>query len=94
MTRDATGSTSRLDELRDRVRSMTASPLLYVGGVTVVLAHEITDWVAASMGLSEFQSVLVLFPVTLVVLYAQLAALALYQRDDGRRGCAPSSTGK
>jgi len=82
------------EESRDRsllatVRALTASPLLYVGAVTVVAGTEIVG----RLPLPEFWQALVLFPLALVLLYAQLAALVLYRRRsgsvgrEGQRGC-------
>jgi hypothetical protein len=65
-----------------RARALTASPLLYVGATTVVVAHGI----AGRLGLSEFWTAVALFPLALVLLYAQLSLLVLYRRRYGRSG--------
>lgn len=62
---------------------MTHSPLLYVGAVTVVSATEIVGWLVESGLLGETWATVVLFPVTLGLLYAQLLALAYYRRSRG-----------
>lgn len=67
-----------------RVRTMTASPLIYIGAVTVVGAHELVGW----LPLSERYAILALLPITLALLYGQLAVLAYYERTDHRRDCA------
>ena len=61
-------------------RAMTASPLLYIGAVTVVVANELGDLLVEQTALSETLGALALFPIALVLLYAQLVALAYYRR--------------
>jgi hypothetical protein len=74
-----------LDEARAQVRAMVSSPLLYVGAVTVVVANELVEWLVGWAGLAEVVGTLLLFPVTLAVLYAQLVLLAYYRRGRSRR---------
>jgi len=62
---------------------MAASPLLYIGAVTVVAGTEIAEW----LPLSEFYSTLALFPIALVLLYAQLGLLAYLRRRGFGGGC-------
>ncbi|WP_254524369.1 hypothetical protein [Natrinema caseinilyticum] len=62
---------------------MTASPLLYVGAITIVGAHELLEW----LPLSEPAETLVLLPITLLRLSAQLMALAYTERKGYRRDC-------
>ncbi|QLH76545.1 hypothetical protein HZS55_04155 [Halosimplex rubrum] len=57
-------------------KSMAASPLLYVGAVTVVVGTEIAEW----LPLGDFYSTLALFPIALVLLYGQLTLLAYLRR--------------
>lgn len=73
------------DDLFATVRSLTASPLLYIGAITVVVAIE----VAELLPVTDFWMALATFPVSLALLYGQLALLVLYRdRRGGRRQCA------
>ncbi|QLH80715.1 hypothetical protein [Halosimplex pelagicum] len=63
-------------------KSMTASPLLYVGAITVVVGTEVAEW----LPLSDFHSTLALFPIALALLYGQLGLLA-YLRRRSYGGC-------
>jgi hypothetical protein len=63
-------------------QSMAASPLLYVGAVTVVVGHEIAEW----LPLGDLSTSLALFPIGLALLYGQLALLAVLRRR-GYGGC-------
>lgn len=69
--------------LVDDAQSMTASPLLYIGALTVAVGHEIVSW----FPLSETGAVLALVPVVLVLLYGQLIALAALRRRGYGSGC-------
>lgn len=80
-TANGNGNELTARSLIESARTMTASPLLYVGAVTVVGAHEFVEWVP----LSEPTETLALFPITLLLLYAQLTALAYYERKRYRR---------
>ena len=71
-----------------RARTMTASPLLYIGAITVVGANELVEWLIEWHVLSELYGALALFPLTLALLYIQSAVLAYYERKGYRRGCA------
>ena len=71
-------------------RAMTASPLLYIGAVTVVVGNELAALLVDAGYLSETVGALALFPIALVLLYVQLLALATYRRHRGgdpRRRC-------
>jgi len=72
-----------LASLYREAKSMAASPLLYVGAVTVVVGTEIAEW----LPLGDFYSTLALFPVALVLLYGQLGALAYLRRRGHGGGC-------
>lgn len=65
--------------LLDSAREMAASPLPYVGALTVVLANEVVEWVAETVALSTFAETVAVFAVTLGLLYGQLVALAYYR---------------
>ncbi|SDM94412.1 hypothetical protein SAMN05192554_11042 [Haloarchaeobius iranensis] len=65
---------------------MAASPLLYVGAVTVVVANELAELLVSGGYASQTVDALALFPIALALLYAQLLALAYYRR---RRGSEP-----
>lgn len=77
-------------KLAARVRRMTASPLLYVGAITVVGVNELVEWLVEWHVLSEPHRTIALLPVTLALLYGQLTALAYYERKGHRRGCTES----
>ncbi|WP_440990606.1 hypothetical protein [Haloarchaeobius baliensis] len=70
-----------LRSLYRTARAMTASPLLYIGAVTVVVANELAALLVGGGYLSETVGALALFPIALVLLYVQLLALAYYRRD-------------
>lgn len=53
-------------------KRMTASPLLYIGAVTVVFANEFAEW----LGLAGFRAAAAIFVAAIVLLYAQLLVLA------------------
>ncbi|WP_436927766.1 hypothetical protein [Halosimplex amylolyticum] len=57
-------------------KSMAASPLLYIGAITVVVGLEIVEL----LPLSDTLTALSLFPIALALLYGQLALLALLRR--------------
>lgn len=65
-------------------KSMTASPLLYIGAVTVVVGLE----VAELLPLSDTLTALAVFPIALALLYGQLTLLALLRRRGTGGGCA------
>ncbi|WP_459193316.1 hypothetical protein [Halosimplex sp. J119] len=69
-------ATDGLRGLVAEAKRMAASPLLYIGAITVVAANEI----AALLPLSNFHTALSLFPIALVLLYGQLTLLALLRR--------------
>lgn len=73
-----------LRSLYRTARAMTASPLLYVGAVTVVAANEFVELLVEGGYAGETVAVVAMIPVTLALLYAQLLALAYYRR--GREG--------
>lgn len=77
--------TDGLAALVGDAKRMTASPLLYIGAVTVVVANEVIEW----LGLSGFRAAAVIFVAALVLLYGQLTILAWVQRRRGgtARGC-------
>ena len=71
-------------------RAMAASPLLYVGAVTVVVGNELAELLVEGGHVSQTVGALALFPIALGLLYAQLLALAYYRRrrgDERRRRC-------
>ena len=68
-------------------RALTASPLLYIGAVTVVVGNELAALLVDGGYLSQTGGALALFPIALVLLYAQLLALAYVRR---LRGSEPS----
>ena len=76
-----------LRQITSRARSMTASPLLYIGAITVVVANEIIEWLVEWYLLPEFYGALALFPIVLALLYGQLAVLAVYERKGYQRRC-------
>lgn len=63
-----------------RVGRLTASPLLYVGAVTVVVGTEL----ATGLPLPQFWQAVATLPIALALLYGQLAALVYYRRRFGR----------
>jgi len=65
---------------------MTCSPLLYVGAITVVVANEAVEQFVEWGLLGESLATLVLFPVTLALLYAQLFVVAFVRSDDADVG--------
>jgi len=75
--------TRSLDELPDSVRRLSASPLLYVGAVTVVLANELVELA----GLSDLPAVAATFAAALVLLWGQLAVLSYFGWADASPGC-------
>lgn len=75
------GAASLADAITD-ARALTASPLLYVGALTVVLSHEIVEL----SPLSDLSATVAIFFTALAVLYAQLAALSYFGWADAR-GC-------
>lgn len=83
-------STNGLRSLYRSARSMAASPLLYVGAITVVVANELAELLVAGGYVSQTVGALALFPIALGLLYAQLLGLAYYRRrrdDEPRRRC-------
>lgn len=83
------------DDAWRRAKRMTASPLLYVGAITIAVATEAVERTVAAGLLTEFWGTVALFPLTLVVLYAQLLALA-YLRPErpGRPACDTGAAGE
>lgn len=73
-----------LRSLYRTARSMTASPLLYIGAVTVVVGNGLVDLLVDGGYVSTTVGALALFPVALALLYAQLLALAYYRRGRDR----------
>jgi len=65
-------------------RSMAASPALYVGAVTVVVANEVVEW----LPLSDTAAALALFPIALALLYGQLLVVAALGHRGYGRWCA------
>lgn len=78
MTRN--GPDDGLRSLYRTARSMTASPLLYIGAITVVVGNELAELLVEAGHVSQTVGALALFPIALVLLYAQLLALASYRR--------------
>lgn len=74
-----------LRELIDSVRSLSASPLLYVGAITVVLANEVVELA----GLTDLSAVAGVFVTALALLWGQLAVLSYLGWADASacRGC-------
>lgn len=72
-----------LASLYREAKSMTASPLLYIGAVTVAVGTTVTEW----LPLGDFYSALAMFPVALVLLYGQLTLLAYLRRRGYGGGC-------
>jgi hypothetical protein len=77
--------------LLDRAKAMTASPLLYVGAITVVGSLEAVEILVETYAIPELYGTILLFPITLALLYLQLIALAYYERSGYRRGCAETA---
>ncbi|MFC7140690.1 hypothetical protein ACFQMA_12780 [Halosimplex aquaticum] len=75
--------TGGIADLYAEAKSMTASPLLYIGAVTVVLGLEIAEL----LPLSDTLTALSLFPIALALLYGQLTLLALLRRRGYAGGC-------
>ncbi|QPV64699.1 hypothetical protein I7X12_08875 [Halosimplex litoreum] len=75
-TNDIESASGGLASLYAEAKSMAASPLLYVGAVTVVAGTELAEW----LPLSDFYSTLALFPIAVVLLYGQLTLLAYLRR--------------
>ncbi|ELZ29147.1 hypothetical protein C475_02984 [Halosimplex carlsbadense 2-9-1] len=72
-----------LASLYAEAQSMAASPLLYIGAVTVVVGTEVAEW----LPLGDLYSTLALFPVALALLYGQLTLLAYLRRRGYGGGC-------
>ncbi|WP_135364737.1 hypothetical protein [Halosimplex halophilum] len=72
-----------LADLFAEAKSMTASPLLYVGGITIAVGTTVVEW----LPLSDFHSALAAAPVALVLLYVQLTLLAYLRRRGSVGGC-------
>lgn len=83
---EANSKRTRVRNLYAKARRMTASPLLYIGAVTIVGANEIAEWFVEWAVLSKPIGALILFPITLVLVYGQLIALAYYEQKGYRRG--------
>jgi len=64
-------------------KRMTASPLLYIGAITVVFANEFVEW----LGLTDTAAAAGIFVAALALLYGQLTILAWVRRR--RDGAAP-----
>jgi hypothetical protein len=65
-------------------RIMAASPLLYIGAITVVVGNELAELLVEGGYLPETLGALALFPIALALLYGQLLALAYYRRERDR----------
>ena len=90
--RTTDGERTGFRELYANARRMVASPLLYIGAITVVAAHEIVERLVEWAALSEFYGTLALFPITLALLYGQLMALAYYDPNGHPRGCGTDNS--
>lgn len=75
MTTNGT-DTDGLAGLYGDAKRMAASPLLYVGAITVVAANEVVEWV----GLSDAAAAGAVFLAALVLLYGQLLVVAWARR--------------
>lgn len=80
MSGQASSGDRRLHRAVRRARRQTCSPLLYVGALTVAVAHEVVGWLVGSGTVSESWAIAAIVPVVLALLYGQLIALA-YLRD-------------
>jgi hypothetical protein len=72
-----------LASLYREAKSMAASPLLYIGAVTVVVGTEFAEW----LPLGDFYSTLAIVPIVLALLYGQLGLLAYLRRRGYGGGC-------
>jgi hypothetical protein len=63
-----------LGEVRADVRSLAASPLPYVGALTVVLSNEVVEL----SPLTDLPAMAAIFVTTLALLYGQLAVLSYF----------------
>ncbi|WP_123535847.1 hypothetical protein [Halosimplex salinum] len=76
-------SESERSSLFAEAKSMAASPLLYIGAITVVFGLEIAEL----LPLSNTLTALALLPIALALLYGQLTLLALARRRGYVGGC-------
>lgn len=82
MTRNRSTTGNGIEGLVSEAKAMAASPLIYIGAITVVAATEIIEW----LPLSEFYAALAVLPIALALLYGQLAFVVLLRRRrEGRR---------